>query len=156
MHEQFGGKQAAIAARLGRQADYISRIFTGRKMLAEDLAREFEDALGKPAYWLDGLDEQAETAWPFTVSKQDYDSLDEEDRAALDRTLSAFVAGTLARYSKDKNRPDFPVNPATAIKPSRNTMDDVRRSMEAAEEAVQRRSSHGSGAPAKRRGGVSG
>lgn len=63
MEEQFDGKQSAIAAKLGKQPDYISRIFGGRKQLGEDMAREFEEILGMPPYWFDGI--TAGAGWPF-------------------------------------------------------------------------------------------
>lgn len=53
MKDQYGGKQSALAAKLARQADYISRLFTGRTRLSGDLAREFEKLLGVPKYSLD-------------------------------------------------------------------------------------------------------
>lgn len=54
MHDEFDGKQVSLANKLGRQPDYISRLFNGRKGLGEELARDFESLLGKPKYWLDG------------------------------------------------------------------------------------------------------
>lgn len=63
MHDEYQGKQVLLANRLGRQADYISRLFNGKKGLGADLARQFEDLLGKPKYWLDG-DESNVAAGP--------------------------------------------------------------------------------------------
>jgi len=54
MNDEFQGKQRLLADKLERQPDYISRLFSGKKKLGGDLAREFEDILGKPKYWLDG------------------------------------------------------------------------------------------------------
>lgn len=51
--EDFGGRQVDMAARLDRQADYISGLLSGKRTLGEKLAREFESKLGKPRYWLD-------------------------------------------------------------------------------------------------------
>lgn len=53
MQAEYEGKQVLLAAKLGRQPDYISRLFSGRKSLGADLAREFELLLGKPAFYLD-------------------------------------------------------------------------------------------------------
>jgi hypothetical protein len=153
MQEQFGGKQAAIAARLGRQADYISRIFTGRKMLAEDLAREFEEVLGKPPYWLDGMDQHVGGEWPFSVSRDDYSRLEPEDRARLDSAFADLVAGALARYSKQKDGSEIPSNPTTEIKPSRATMDSLRRSKDSAHAAKDGRGGYGAGGDIKKRSG---
>lgn len=54
MNEKYEGKQKLIAQRLGRQPDYLSRLFTGKTRLSGDLAREFEGLLDLPKYWLDG------------------------------------------------------------------------------------------------------
>lgn len=54
MHDKYEGKQNLLALKLERQADYISRLFTGKTRLSGDLAREFELLLGLPKYWLDG------------------------------------------------------------------------------------------------------
>ncbi len=54
MVDEYQGKQRLLAEKLERQPDYISRLFSGKKKLGADLAREFERLLGKPKYYLDG------------------------------------------------------------------------------------------------------
>ena len=57
IHEQFGGVDAAFAAHVGKQASYISRIFTDkaehRRNISENMAREIEAACGLEPGWLD-------------------------------------------------------------------------------------------------------
>lgn len=43
-------------------------------------------------------------AWPFSVDRADYEKLRDEDRLALDKTLTGFIAGTLVRYENEKLR----------------------------------------------------
>lgn len=52
--EKFGGNQSAFARQIGRQADYVSRILSGRRGVGEELARDIERKLNLPALWLDG------------------------------------------------------------------------------------------------------
>ena len=59
MNEAYEGKQKLIAQKLERQADYISRLLTGKTRLSGDLAREFEVLLDLPKYWLDGVQQPA-------------------------------------------------------------------------------------------------
>jgi SOS-response transcriptional repressor LexA len=54
MQHEYQGKQRLLAEKLERQPDYISRLFTGKKSLSGDMAREFERLLDKPKYFLDG------------------------------------------------------------------------------------------------------
>lgn len=55
--DQFGGVDAAFAAHVGKQASYISRIFTDkpehRRNISENMAREIEAACGLEPGWLD-------------------------------------------------------------------------------------------------------
>lgn len=53
MADRFGGKQAALAEALGRQPDYLSRLFSNKKALDDGLAREFERRLELPAFTLE-------------------------------------------------------------------------------------------------------
>lgn len=77
MLDQYEGKQTLIAAKLGRQPDYISRLLNGRTKLSGDLAREFERLLGLPKYWLDdGSDE-----FP-TPTENDYEIIPQLDLEA--------------------------------------------------------------------------
>lgn len=54
MQDEYDGKQKLLAEKLERQPDYLSRLFTGKKSLSGDMAREFERLLNKPKYFLDG------------------------------------------------------------------------------------------------------
>ena len=91
--QEFGGSQTALAGRIGRQPDYISRILGGKKNLGDDLAREIESATGKPRYWLEATDDDAPPALPgasplktepvpdFAAPATVYDCLDQIDQS---------------------------------------------------------------------------
>jgi SOS-response transcriptional repressor LexA len=53
MHTKYNGKQVNLANALGIQADYLSRLFSGKKKLSGDKAREYETILQIPKYSLD-------------------------------------------------------------------------------------------------------
>jgi hypothetical protein len=46
IERRFGGVQARFGIAIGRQADYVSRLLSGKKALGERLAREIEATLG--------------------------------------------------------------------------------------------------------------
>jgi hypothetical protein len=46
IERRFGGVQARFGIAIGRQADYVSRLLSGKKALGERLAREIEYTLG--------------------------------------------------------------------------------------------------------------
>jgi transcriptional regulator with XRE-family HTH domain len=56
--------QASLAGALGVQPDYLSRMFKGKKALSGDMAREYENKLGLPKYWLDGEPSPVQTDSP--------------------------------------------------------------------------------------------
>lgn len=53
---RFAGKQSALAARIERQPDYISRCLNGRKRIGEEFARLVERGADLPTGWMDGVD----------------------------------------------------------------------------------------------------
>lgn len=90
MDERFGGKQSAIANAVGKPANYVSRVLSGAKKLGEEMVREFEESLGLPTYWFDGLDILG--AWPFaSVSRQAYDGLTIEQRRGIEQWVARQV-----------------------------------------------------------------
>jgi SOS-response transcriptional repressor LexA len=75
MSDEYENKQRLLAEKLERQPDYISRLFHGKKKLGADLARTFESLLGKPKYWLDGVDtliEPQRSAQEFAQERDAY------------------------------------------------------------------------------------
>ncbi len=95
IRDEFGGKQASIAAQLGRQPDYISRLLSGRTKLAENLAREFEELLKKPPFWLDGLADAG--AWPLPgIDPADFARIPPEDR----EEVIGLIRLKIARFAK--------------------------------------------------------
>lgn len=63
--EQYDGVDASFAAKIDRQASYVSFLFTKndkggyRRNIGEKLARHIEKAAGLPSGWLDGEQQQA-------------------------------------------------------------------------------------------------
>lgn len=66
LERSFDGNQRAMAEKLNRQPDYLSRLLSGIKNLG-DAAREYEDLLGLPAGWLDDDSEFEQIAMPAGV-----------------------------------------------------------------------------------------
>lgn len=94
--EQFKGKQAALAAAVGKPANYISRILNGSKKLGEELVREFEVSLGMPPYWFDQRERRDQ--WPFpTVSSEKFASLTEDQKKGIEQ----WVARQVEAYATD-------------------------------------------------------
>ncbi|BEG78444.1 helix-turn-helix domain-containing protein [Achromobacter xylosoxidans] len=94
LNERFGGKQSAIANAVGKPANYVSRVLSGAKKLGEEMVREFEESLGLPAYWFDGLDILG--AWPFaSVNRQAYDDLTIEQRKGIEQWVARQVEAYL-------------------------------------------------------------
>lgn len=106
--EQFKGKQAALAAAVGKPANYISRILNGSKKLGEELVREFEVSLGKPPYWFDQREQLDK--WPFpSVSPTKYASLTEDQKKGIEQ----WVARQVDAYATDID-PKRPTNERAA------------------------------------------
>lgn len=89
---RFGGVQARFGTAIGRQADYISRVVSGKKPVGERLARDIERCLGMAAGSLDrepeAKDSVAVAVLPLVsggrvpiLSWQDVVLLDQEEEA---------------------------------------------------------------------------
>lgn len=90
LEHDYKGKQAALAEAVGKPANYVSRILGGTKKLGEEIVREFEDSLGKPAYWFDGRD--IADGWPFaTVDQKRFDALTPEQRRGIEQSMARQV-----------------------------------------------------------------
>jgi hypothetical protein len=93
------GTQSALAKRIGRAADYISRLLTKgkhRKRLEENLAREIEKSLGLPPLWLDQADnasiEPGPGSWPFSFPRARFDQLSPRDREKIEAAVEIMVS----------------------------------------------------------------
>jgi len=89
LRDDCEGKQAILCERLGKSQSTVSRFFSDsshRKNIGEELAREIEDSMGKPPYWLDGVEERW---WPFknipldTISKLPPEKRDQLEQSIL-------------------------------------------------------------------------
>lgn len=98
--ERFDGNQSALAERLSREANYISRLLTDkkhRKRMTEILARKIEKIVELPEFWLDQAHNQAATApppaWPFkTFTRAMVERLDPRDRDRIDKAISIMLS----------------------------------------------------------------
>ena len=106
MVERFDGRQIALAASLGKEPNYISRIFGGTKKIGEEIARYFEERLGKPPYWLDGsltnLKLASSNHWPFPIPYERYEALPQEKKQQLSDRVVAFIEGALPIHHSKK------------------------------------------------------
>ena len=92
---RFNGVQKRLADAIGRQPDYVSRLLRGDKRLGESLAREIEETLGLPHYWLDRPSgEHAETKGTG-VSPDDV-SEDADPLSARTEYLRSLLHGRIA------------------------------------------------------------
>ena len=67
IERRFGGVQARFGIAIGRQADYVSRLLSGKKALGEKLAREIEQTLGLSPGELDREPPELESAGPIAA-----------------------------------------------------------------------------------------
>lgn len=81
--------------------------------------------------------------WPFTASRDDFEKLRPEDKAALDKTLTAFIAGSLASYETQENAGNTASNQRTEKNERSATMDAVDEAVEAMERVAQGSEGHG-------------
>lgn len=104
------GNQSELAKRIDRPANYISRMLSrgkNRKRIGEDIARDIEQRLGKPAYWLDQQEgatpAKHEDAWPFrAVSRVVWETLSPAERRQAEQHLLTIVMGIEAQRQSKK------------------------------------------------------
>lgn len=105
MHDHCESKQSELADRVGKATSTVTRWFNekNRKRIGEDVAREIEEALGKPAYWLDGMADK--TDWPFPGIEPDrINRLSSEQRELVERALNAALEIADPKPRPKKNR----------------------------------------------------
>lgn len=86
--EPFNGNQAAFAAKIDKQASYVSRCLLPlgkphRKRIGEDMAREIERTLGLPVLYMDTNGSRVANAIKDEAALDAY--------ALIDRALAALV-----------------------------------------------------------------
>lgn len=92
--------------------------------------------------------------WPFSVSLSSIERLRAEDKQTLDKTLTAFVAGTLARYKSEEMKRNKYVIQSNELKAQGDNMATLDAEIEATEAVAQGSESHGHAKRANsRRGG---
>lgn len=89
MREDCDGSQRSLCELIEKAPSTVSRIFTGKKNVGEELARELEVKMGKPPYWLDGFTgADSGPRWPFrNIDPQRIETLSVDSREALEQTL---------------------------------------------------------------------
>jgi hypothetical protein len=95
--------QAALAARLEVQPDYLSRMFKGLKRLSGDMAREYEERLGLPKYWLDGDNVPHTTSAKALEVAKCFDRLTASQQEAVVAVLESY-AGPVSRPPTQNDR----------------------------------------------------
>lgn len=103
---RYGGKQAAFAADIERQPDYVSRCLKGTKNIGEDLARIIEKRVRLPLGWLDrdhaeegrdtGGAESAPEVDVLTVLRRMEGRVTPKSKAALLRLEKLAIEGKLS------------------------------------------------------------
>lgn len=96
-----------------------------------------------------------EPVWPFTASVADFEKLRPADRKALDKTLTAFIAGALARYELEEMKRDRAAIQSNEPRVSSATMALLNESIEAMEAVAQGSQGHGHAGAARKKGRVS-
>lgn len=93
MTDECDGKQSELADKLGKPPSYITRIFNNknRKKIGEELAREIEELIKKPPYWLDGV--EINPKWPFlNVDIGRVQSLSLKQKEAVGKSLDGILS----------------------------------------------------------------
>lgn len=105
-YEQFEkrGAKKKLAELLGCHQNYISRILSHpdaawHKSIGEGLARQAEEQLGKPMYWLDG--NESSNQWPF--EHIDPDDLMDLGGVQIGRIESVVQTMIDAMHQQDEN-----------------------------------------------------
>lgn len=121
IRDRFGNSQSTFAARVDRQADYISRQINGSKGFGEKLAREYERIIGlEPGYFDQPIRDPAtgvrESAAVYTaIAPDDYPALvahrvrdwDEGEQLALLNFIESINAARNERYAR-RRKPRAP------------------------------------------------
>jgi hypothetical protein len=92
-------------------------------------------------------------SWPFTVPREDFEKLRPADRAALDKTLTGFVAGTLASYGSNEKNSDSTAIQGNELKRESDNMAALDVETRALEKVAERNEDHGRAKKANSRRG---
>ena len=91
MRLECNGRQVELAEELGKSPATVSRFFNekNRKRIGEELAREIEEKLKKPRYWLDGVElDKGSDQWPFlSIAISELRGLTGEQLASIETVM---------------------------------------------------------------------
>lgn len=108
LSDRFAGRQVDLAKALDRGTSYINQLLTGASQIGERFARHIETSLDLPKGWMDQYEGTMPYLSPGAVEfALKYESLTQEQRAALEGLMQAFGAA--------KKQDDAP--PPAALKP---------------------------------------
>lgn len=103
------GKQATLARMAGVTKSAVGQWLAGKtKKISSDAAENIEKNLGYNRKWLMNgkgpiLVQNMPNAWPFTISKENFDKLDAEDKKAIDQYIR-MVFRDWSERNHDKRR----------------------------------------------------
>lgn len=117
VREEHKGLQASFADRIGKPANYVSRMLSspsaaGHKNIGEEMARHIEKCHDKPAGWLDGQVTVTAKATPVLFGMQisaegvhlgrEWEKLDEPMRSTIQALIEMLVAAQVRKQSEKK------------------------------------------------------
>ena len=99
------GGQASFLAKYSHKYDdgkelsssHLNQLLSGKASFGDNVAERIERMIGKPKYWFDTdhtgkyfrKEEKENTAWPFSITKDQYQSLEQDFRNKVDRYVTA-------------------------------------------------------------------
>lgn len=148
-----------LAKKLGVSYQAVKRVLEGKSaaFTAPNHARAAQLLNVSPDWLATGEGSPARNAgpWPFSASRADFEKLRPADFADLDKTLTAFISGTLARYELEEMKRDQTAIHRNELRPSSATMAALDESIEANKEVAQGSQRNASAHAARKQGGGS-
>lgn len=148
------GTISALENRDSQRTKFAGALAAALSVSMEELASDDEVPQGAGASAQPAVRSRA-AVWPFTARFADFEKLRPEDRRALDKTLTAFIAGTLARYELEEMKRNRGANQSNRPKVSSATMAVLEESIEAMERVAEGSHGHGRTRAARKQSGGS-
>lgn len=99
------GGQASFLAKYAHKYDdekelsssHLNQLLSGKASFGDNVAERIERMIDKPKYWFDTdhtdkhfhKEGKENTAWPFSITKEQYQSLEPDFRSKVDRYVTA-------------------------------------------------------------------
>ncbi|WP_427183556.1 helix-turn-helix domain-containing protein [Bordetella bronchialis] len=145
------GTISALEVRDSQRTKFAGALAAALGVALDDLVSDGEVQVAAPAH----PGRSGEAAWPFTASIADFEKLRPADRKALDKTLTAFISGALARYELEEMKRDRPAIHRNDLRPSSATMAALDQSIEAMKEVARGSNRNARPHAARKQGGGS-